>query len=255
MPDVAPVEVAESQHRIKEPGGLIAAQSYSSERAPRLAREPLTRLVQVRLSLLRDLEKHQKDLDAYITGYLCSRDMDEECQRVGSRLELGTKEVWRLGDSHYWTDIRQALTDLYQKSFALPALVRSDFEERIKAFEARRSNVTNIAAGPAHSPGGANVFNIANEALRGIESMRDELVPISMQAKQKADRALIEIGNVIKSIFDLIESTTDIQASESSSSSVTSEVRKQQAITREKPSSAWADRGPIHPDTIGYSPK
>ena len=253
MPDIDTVRGDESQDRFLVAQPQVAAKSQSVARAPRVSEQPSERLVQVRLSLLRDLQNLQKNLDAHIAGYICSREMDEQCQQIGSRLELGTKDTWRLGDPVYWTDIRDGITRVFKIVIGLPPLICSDFKEQVEDFEKNRENVSRITAGPAHSPTGANVINIASEALRSIELMRERLMHITVQSKQKADSALAEIKNVIKRIFDLIEATPEVPASESSRPLVAVEARKPEAIEREKPTSGWAERGATRPETTDYA--
>ena len=253
MSDIETVRGAESQNRFRGAEPQVAAKSQSAARAPRVSEQPSERFVQVRLSLLRDLQDLQKNLDAYIAGYICSREMDEECQQIRSRLELGTKDTWRLGDPVYWTDIRDGITRVFKIVIGLPPLIRSDFMEQVEDFEKNRDNVSHITAGPAHSPAGANVMNIASEALHAIELMQDNLLHITVQSKKKADSALAKIKNVIESIFALIEATAEVPASESSRPSVAQEARKPEASEREKQSSEWAGGRTTRPETTDYS--
>lgn len=204
-------------------------------RAERGTEQPKVRLVQVRLVLLSQLEDLQKRLDAYITGYISSRELSDLCAKVGSRLELGKKEKHRLWDPVYWEDIRDDLTRTYETTIGLTPLIREDFKEQIEEFEEKLQDMITAVSGPMRSPNGADVIDIANRALRSIGSMQHTVEPITVQSKQNAHSVLTQIGNVIHRIFERIEVFEEQLVSEPSQQLVGYEAKiQQEGIERER---------------------
>lgn len=168
------------------------------------ADQPTERLVQVRLALLNELEYLQKRLDAYLTGYISSRELSDLCAKVGSRLELGKQQKHRLWDPVYWEDVRDDLASAYERAIGLAPLIRADFQESVADFEKRLQELMTQVSGPMRSPEGADVISIASEALIAIGAMHLAIEPITVQSKQKADDVLKQVGHIIQRIREWI---------------------------------------------------
>jgi hypothetical protein len=130
--------------------------------------------------------------------------LSDLCAKVESRLELGKQQKHRLWDPVYWEDVRDDLASAYERAIGLAPLIREDFEESVADFEKRLQELMTKVSGPMRSPEGADVINIASEALIAIGAMHLAIEPITVQSKRKADDVLRQVGHIIQRIREWI---------------------------------------------------
>jgi hypothetical protein len=222
-----------------------ASAETEADSAQRGPEQTMEQLVNVRLTLLEDLKDLQEHLEAFIKCYIASREVYELCEKVEARLALGTRESIRLADKIYWEDIRDWLDDGYEKiALGLAPMIREEYKDNVSGYEANLKTIQDAMMGPIRDPHGVALVETANDGLRTIEDMKNDIKPIIAKSRRHADEVLDQIGKVIHRIFERIEFTREQSIGEASHKRASHESKLREEPTRHGKEPSVQGEGP-----------
>lgn len=159
--------------------------------------QPEEGLVQLERELLTELPQLQKDLDAFINGYISLQEMLNLCKIIENTLEEGIEDRGAMSYRVFWTNVRDRLDEAYNIYLKLNPLIDTEIKER---YEQNHQKLIHEFSLHSRNPRGVDVENIASTGLTIIREMKTDVQSIIVTIKESVNHKLDEIRMAINLI-------------------------------------------------------
>lgn len=173
--------------------------------------------VQIRMELLTNLQQYQRQLDAYVRGFIASEEQVDRCVDIRSRLERVNEAVDELTNPGNWRDTRDSLEAQPRMANALVSLTEAQggvFHERIAAFDNALDELKRLVREAMRATMRPKdliqideISEIASNAYDVADDMRQMASDIGEQCKENARDVLRELQTLIGRIDEQIRAS------------------------------------------------
>lgn len=164
-------------------------------------------LISVGRDLLEKIRKHQSKLDAYVNGYIRSREQWVACNEAHIKLDDGKKKRQDVSSADYWNVIKSHLVKVKMTEI-VPRSLADEFEED-DIFKEALGKVFEEVEKIAKSPDSFSRLDIDRSIDSALGEMDKAIAAADLIAKQCRESARIILGKIDELIDEIFKHNED----------------------------------------------
>jgi hypothetical protein len=203
--DILPEEQSDGRRRSggeEPPSRSPGRDSDVSVQHPR-SEETAVSIISVGRSLLEELQEHQSKLNAYVKGYILSRERWVQCSEPRSKLEDGKGNTSITSKGDYWSAVMELLDKVKMDEIVPPSLA-DEFKKYVDIFSEELDNVIKEVEKVSEDPGEfrpKDIDSTIDRALRQMGKAMNAANSIAETCQGNAEKKLERIDQLIEDIF------------------------------------------------------
>jgi hypothetical protein len=208
--DILPEEQPDARRRSGGNETIARSQSRDSEISFQQARSEgaSVDIISVGRDLLEKIRKHQSKLDAYVNGYIKSREQWVQCSETRTKLSDGKEKRQDIYSREYWNKVKSQLGKIKMTEI-VPAVLAEEFKQD-DIFKASLGRAFEEVEKVSKSPDSFRPAEIESAIDNALSEMDEAITAADLIATECRENARVILGKIDELIDEIFKHNKNI---------------------------------------------